>query len=67
MTALSPMDRKSRALWQEAAARKRKWYDIPNPARLRRSRAVVFDVRFGHKCLLDLARNGTPWDPFWWA
>lgn len=66
MTALSPMDRKSRALWQDAAARKRRWYARPGFV-FKRSSGVVADVRFGHRCLLDLARNGTTWDPFWWA
>lgn len=63
---MTRMDRKSRALWQAAAARTRQWYAAPGFATLR-SRSVVQDVKFAHSCLLKYARSGEPWDPFWWT
>lgn len=57
----SKMDRSSRALWQAAAARKREWFVF------KRSASVVADVKFTHRCLLDLARRGVKFDPCWWA
>lgn len=64
--ALSGMDRRSRALWQDAAARKRLWYAKPGFL-FKRSKSVVADVKFGHACLLKFAREGLAWDPYWWA
>lgn len=63
---LSKMDRASRALWQLAAARKREWYAKPG-FMFKRSSGVVADVKFGHRCLLDLARRGDKFDHYWWA
>lgn len=63
---LSRMDRASRALWQQAAARKREWYAKPGFL-FKRSWAVVTDVKFGHRCLLNNCRNGVKFDPYWWA
>lgn len=68
MSALSQMDRSSRAQWQAAAAGKRRWYALPaGGLRIKRSWAVVTDVKFAHRCLLNLARGGDKFDPFWWA
>lgn len=63
---LSLMDRKSRALWQEAAARKRQWYAKPG-FMFKRSSGVVASVRFTHSVLLKYARTNFPFDPYWWA
>ena len=66
MGTLSKMDRRSRALRQAAAARKREWYAKPW-CTWRRSRSVVQDVKFTHGVLLMYGRSGEPFDPFWWA
>lgn len=67
MGALSKMDRRSRAQWQAAAARKREWYAKPRTPGRFRSRSVVRDVKFAHGVLLRYARTGEPFDPYWWA
>lgn len=65
---LSIMDRRSRAQWQAAAARKRQWYQRPvGSPPVKRSLSVVGDVVFGHKWLIYWARIGKPFDPFWWS
>jgi hypothetical protein len=66
MTALTPMDRRSRALWQDAAARKREWYAKPG-FMFKRSSSVVADVKFGHGALILFARRGDTFDPHWWS
>ena len=65
MNALSPMDRKSRALWQAQAAKvrtRRAGFGIFRPGWATRT-----DLRFSFDSHLSRARNGATWDPFWWA
>lgn len=67
MNPLNAMDRRSRSLWQAAAASKRGWYASGGGFGHRRSLSVVADVRFGHGVLLKYAREGVPYDPYWWS
>lgn len=67
MQALSMMDRRSRAQWQAAAARKPEWFARPGIPGWRRSSGVIASTRFTHGVLLTYARSGEPFDPYWWA
>jgi hypothetical protein len=60
------MDRRSRTLWQDAAARKREWYAKPG-FMFKRSSGVVAEVKFGHGALMMFARRGDTFDPYWWS
>jgi len=62
---LSKMDRASRALWQQAAARVRSRRASYQP--FRPGWATRTDLRFYFDCHLKRARTGQPWDSFHWA